>query len=34
MVSLTDINARLASVQKGITCIQIDIDTIYTYLDT
>ena len=26
MVSLTDINARLASIQTGITCIQIDVD--------
>ena len=34
MVSLTDINARLALVQMGITCIQVDIDKIYTYLDT
>ena len=28
------INARLALVQTGITCIQVDIDQIYTYLDT
>ena len=31
IVSLTDINVRLASVQTGITCIRIDIDKIYTY---
>ena len=34
MVSLTDINARLASVWTGITCIQINVEMIYTYLDT
>ena len=34
MVSLTDISARLASICAGITCIQIDIDKIYTHLDT
>ena len=33
MVSLTDISARLASVQTEITHIQIDIDKIDTYLD-
>ena len=34
MVSLTDINARLASIQKGIFHIQTDFDKIYTYLET
>ena len=34
MLSLTDINARLASIQTGITGIPIYIDKIYTYLDT
>ena len=34
MVSLTDINARLPSVQTGIAYIQTDIYKIYTFLDT
>ena len=32
IVSFTNINDRLASVQKGIAHIQIDVDKIYTYL--
>ena len=32
MVSLLDINARLATMQRGITYLQINIDKIYTYL--
>ena len=34
MVSLTDINAKLASVMTGIAHLQVDVDKIYTYLDT
>ena len=33
MVSLTDINARLASIWTGISHIQIDVNTIYSYFD-
>ena len=33
MVSLTDINTRLDSIGRGITCIGIDVDKIYTYLE-
>ena len=32
MVSLTDINSRFASIQRGITHIQMDIDRMYTDL--
>ena len=34
MISLTDTNARLASIWTRITCIQIYIIKIDTYLDT
>ena len=34
MVSLTDINARLASILKRIKHIEIDNDKMYAYLDT
>ena len=34
MLSLIDINARLASISTGIPKAQIDIDKIYTYLET
>ena len=34
MISLTEVSARLTSIQTGITHIQIDIDIMYTYLDT
>ena len=34
MMSLTDINSRLASIQTGINCIQVIISTTYTYLET
>ena len=34
MVSLTDINAKLASTQTGITHMQTYVDKIYTYLET
>ena len=34
MISLTDINARLASIWTGITHIQVDVANIYTYLET
>ena len=33
MVSMSDISARLASIQTGITYIQINFNKIYTYLD-
>ena len=33
MISLTNINARLASIQAGITHIQADVDKMYTYLE-
>ena len=32
-LSLTDINAREASLRTGITCIQTDVDKIFTYLE-
>ena len=34
ILSLTDINARLASIRTGITCIQTDMDKIYSYFKT
>ena len=33
VVPLTDINARLVSIQTGVSCIQTDINEIYTYLE-
>ena len=34
LLSLTDINARLATIRTGISHIQTDVDKIYTYLKT
>ena len=34
MVSLTDINARLAAINTGIMHIQIEVDIIYIYPNT
>ena len=34
MLSLTDINARLASIRTRITHMEMNVDKIYTYLET
>ena len=33
MLSLTDNNARIASTQTRVICIQIDVENIYTYFE-